>query len=86
MMQRFCTFLWDDFRASIEEVDDGGNVKDVLVESGEEEYFVSPQRAANCEPELLLTILGLEVHKRMARVEVAIAQKIETCAMDVIGA
>jgi hypothetical protein len=65
-------------------VDDSRDVKDVLIESDKKEYFVAPQRAANCEPELLLTILGLEVHKRMARVEIAIAQKVETCAMNVI--
>ena len=42
MMQGFCPFLWNDFRTSVQEVDDSGNVKNVLVESGKEEYFVAP--------------------------------------------
>ena len=84
-MQWFCTFLWNNLRTSVEEVDDGGNVKDVLVESGKKEYFVAPQRAADSKTKLLLTIFGLGVHKRMARVEIAVAQKIKTGAMNVIG-
>ena len=85
MMQRFCTFLWNNFRTSIEKMDNRWNVKDVLVESAEEEYFVAPQRAAHSKPKLLLPILGFEIHKRMTGIEGTVTQKIEASAMNVIG-
>src|SRR5439155_13741473 len=84
MMQRFCTFLWNNFRTSIEKMDNRWNVKDVLVESAEEEYFVAPQRAPDSKPKLLLPIHGFEIHKRITGIEGTATQIIESCAMSVI--
>ena len=55
-----------------------------LVETGENERFVSLQRPAERPAELMLSVGWLEINERMLCVQCAIAQKIKTSAVPVI--
>ena len=76
----------NDLRTAVQKLDHVGNVKDVLVESGEEENLVALERAADGASDLLLAVVRLEREKRIGRAERTIAQIVERCAVHVIRA
>src|SRR5579862_1730700 len=73
--------LRDDLGTAVEKLDYIGHVKDVLIESGEEEGAISPNGAADRASKLLLTVMGLKREEGVGRAEGAVPQMIEDSAM-----
>ena len=76
--------LRDDLRTAVQKFDNGGNVKVMLVESGEEEDFIFLERAADSASGLLLAVVRLEGEEGVGGAEGAVAQKIKSGAVPVI--
>ena len=77
--------LGNDHRASVGEAHYRRNVEAVLVEAGKEECAVAAHWAAEGEAELLLLIVGLEVHEGMLGGERAVAHVIEIGSVKTVG-
>ena len=78
--------LRNDLRTAVEEFNDVGRMKNVLIESGEEENLVALQRTADGASDLLLAVVRLEREKRIGRAEGTVAQIVKAGAVQVIGA
>jgi len=75
-----------DLRGAIEEFDDVGGVKDVLIESAEKEDLVALERTADGASELLLAIVRLKSQESIGGSERTVAEVIKDGAVHMIGA
>ena len=78
--------LRNDDATPVDEADDGGLVKNVLIVAGEEKDAIAAERASEGEAELMLLAGGLEVEEGIAGVEGAVAEVIESGAVKFVGA
>src|SRR5690348_332469 len=85
MAQWFGSFLRYEPGGAVEKTDERWHVKDVLIESGEEECTVSFQRPTQSESKLLLLIVRFYVNERVTRIERAVTHKVESGSMQIIG-
>src|SRR5439155_7115744 len=78
--------LRNHYRATVHETYDGRLMKNVLVVSGKEKRAMAAKRATDGKTELMLLVARLEVQRRIARVEAAIAEIIKPRAVKLVGA
>src|SRR5581483_1303723 len=72
-------------RAAVRKSHHRGYVKNMLIEPGKKECAVPPNRPSDGEPELLLAVAGLEVNKRMLRIQRTVAHEVKTGAVNGVG-
>src|SRR5581483_1818030 len=71
-------------RSAVQEVDHGGDMKNVLIESCEHEEPVLRERASKGASELMLAIGWFEIQHAIVCIYLAVAQVVESAAMPII--
>ncbi len=84
VVQRFLAGLWDNSRASVHKANHRRHVKDVLIESAKEKDAVVVDGTTQCEAELLLLGVWLEIESWLGRSEGAVSNEIKIGSMQLV--